>query len=292
VSLADGEIQWQLNVKSKFEARGELPWGYCGSPLIVDDKLIVTPGAADASVVALNLTTGEVVWKTPGGSASYGSLISGRFGGRHQVVGHDADTLGGWDVATGERLWSVKPEVGSDFNVPTPINLGGKLFVTTEGNGSRLFDFHTNGTINPIPVARNTRLHSNMSSAVVVKNSLYCVDRFLYCLDLQNGLQEKWRLRDPALGDYAAIIASPEYLLTIGSGELLLLKANGEPEIVSRLRIFPDTTPIYSHPAIVGKLLYIRGENTLKCINLDLRTPARSLRATPIDQVSESCVNE
>ena len=107
-----------------------------------------------------------------------------------------------------------------------------------------------------------------MSTPVVIGRYLYCVNHFLFCLDLESGLEEKWRLRDHAIGEYAAIIASPDRLLVIGKGELLLMAADGEKRIVSRQRVFDQGVSLYSHPALVGDRLYIRGESTIRCIRL------------------------
>lgn len=126
VDFVSGEIHWQCNLRDRFGATSELTWGYCGSPLLVDNLLIVAPGAKDASIVALDESSGDVVWKTPGSGPSYGSLIVGTFGGKKQIVGHDAISLGGWDVSSGKRLWSVVPDVPGDFNVPTPLSFDGK----------------------------------------------------------------------------------------------------------------------------------------------------------------------
>lgn len=46
----------------------KLAWGLCGTPLLVDDKLIFAPGSPEASIVALDAKTGKVLWKTPGGA--------------------------------------------------------------------------------------------------------------------------------------------------------------------------------------------------------------------------------
>ena len=108
-----------------------------------------------------------------------------------------------------------------------------------------------------------------MSTPVVVGNYLFCVDRFLYCLDINNGLREIWRMRDPALGDYASIIASDDRILVIGNGELILMPADGSREIISRLRVMDENTELYSHPAYVSGRLYLRGENKLKAIRLE-----------------------
>ena len=126
-------------------------------------------------LVALAPRTGEVLWKTPGGPPCYGSLIAGEFGGRMQVVGHDATSLGGWDVAKGKRLWTVTPVRKGDFNVPTPIAFEGQVIVSTENNGTRLFRFAQDGQIDPKPVAVNADLSPDTQSSVVVGTKLFGV---------------------------------------------------------------------------------------------------------------------
>jgi ABC-type phosphate/phosphonate transport system substrate-binding protein len=94
VTLADGAVVWKKNVLAEFGANRP-NWGMCGSPLVVDGKLIVNPGAEAASVAALDPATGKVLWQSPGLPPAYSSFIVGRFGGAPQIVGYDAVSLGG-----------------------------------------------------------------------------------------------------------------------------------------------------------------------------------------------------
>ena len=50
-------------------------------------------------------------------------------GGVGQVVGYDLKSLGGWDIASGRRLWSVEIDASNGYTVPTPLDLGGRLLV-------------------------------------------------------------------------------------------------------------------------------------------------------------------
>jgi hypothetical protein len=56
VRLADGHEIWKRHLRDDFSANDELVWGACSSPLVVDGRLIVNPGAPDASLVALDLS--------------------------------------------------------------------------------------------------------------------------------------------------------------------------------------------------------------------------------------------
>jgi outer membrane protein assembly factor BamB len=269
VDLATGTTVWQKNLHTEFSPGDERPWGYCGSPLLIDNRLIVNPGAAEASLVAFDPETGEVLWKAPGRNVGYGSFTAATLGGRCQIVGHDATTLGGWDVQNGARLWTLTPPIEGDFNVPTPLAVNGRLLVATENNGVRLYAFDGDGRIKNQPVAQHQKLKPDMSTPVVAGQRLFCVDDFLYCLDLSQRLREVSRLRDAALGDYAALFSDGKRVLIVGSGELLLVHAAQPTRIVSRWRAFRQDVEIYSHAAIDGGRLYVRGENELKCITLE-----------------------
>lgn len=271
--LSTGLVYWQKNIRDEFGATSELVWGACSSPLMAGGKLIVNPGAPQASLVALDPLTGFAQWQTPGETAGYGSLMVATLGGHKQIVGHDRITLGGWDIATGQRLWTVTPPRDGDFNVPTPIEVGGKLLITTEGNGTRLYSF-ADGVANSQPTAVQMKLAPDMSTPVVVNGRAYCVCQKLFCLDAENDLAELWTLEDDAFGDYAPIITDEERLLILGhGGEILLIDITGDkPHIASRKFLFDDIetreAELYSHPAIVGNRLYVRGETSMGCFDL------------------------
>ncbi|WP_198000663.1 outer membrane protein assembly factor BamB family protein [Gimesia fumaroli] len=272
VELATGNVVWKKNLYREYGLFEKPTWGSCSSPMIVENRLIVNPGAKEASLVALDPQTGKALWQTPGNAAAYGSLIVGKFGGRHQIVGHDAVSLGGWDVKTGARLWTVVPEFTGDFNVPTPLALDGKLLVTTENNGTRLYDFDQNGIIKPKPLAVNEDLNPDMSTPIRIGDQIFCVWNEMYCLNWKNGLKTAWYGDDNAFGDYAALITDSKRILVIGKGGTLVLidgKAK-QFKVNSRLNLFsnPGTENIFSHCALVGSRLYIRGESELICVDL------------------------
>jgi hypothetical protein len=92
----------------------------------------------------------------------------------------------------------------------------------------------------------------------------------LHCLDIQNGLKRVWHHDDDSLGDYATLIADDERILVITlGGELILLDASAdECAVISRLRVFADDVEVYSHPALVGTRLYVRGGANVACVDL------------------------
>jgi len=269
VKLDSGQVVWRKNIVKDFGAE-LVKWGTCATPLIVDDKLIVNPGAKDASLVALDRRSSNVLWRTPGGPAAYSSFIVGTFGNVRQVVGYDADSLGGWDADTGKRLWKLVPPEEGDFNVPTPINVDGKLLVTTENNGTRLYEFDQRGRIRPRPIAQNLDLRPDSSTPVALGGMLFGCTVDLYCLDLNRGLRELWHQGDDIFEDYTTFIAGNDRVLIFSAaGELLLVRADRHRyTLESRLRLFEDSDT-WSHPALVGDRLYVRTRAEVCCVLLD-----------------------
>jgi len=271
VDLASGKIIWKKNVRLDFKAHDERPWGVASSPLLVDDKLIVNPGGKDASLVALDPATGDVVWQAPGGPAAFSSFIVGRFGGMRQIVGYDKTSLGGFHPETGRRLWQVIPPHKNDFNVPTPIEFEGQLIVTTENNGTRLYRFRDDGTIVPEPVAQYSDLAPDSHTPVVVGGRLFGVWGALFCLDLRAGLKPLWTSEGKEYADYASIIgAADRILITTQHGELLLVDAAADDyRVLSRLKLFDDDSGVLAHPALVGHRLYVRSSTAIHCLVLE-----------------------
>lgn len=271
VELRTGALVWRKEMKIDFQATAELPWGLCGSPLVVDDKLILAPGGKDASLVALEPATGKVLWQQPGGPPSYGSLTAGTLGGKRQIVGHDATSLGGWDIATGKRLWTIAPPRKGDFNVPTPLVHRGQLVVATENNGLRIFRFSPEGLpLSERPAAEFEELAPDTHTPVVVGERLLGVSGSLFCLDLKDNLKVLWKGEDAAFRKHTSIIASPTRLLiSTHEGELLLVDALADKfTLLARQKVFDDEAGLLSHPAIVGERLYLRGSGELVCLSL------------------------
>jgi hypothetical protein len=272
--LEDGKVLWKRNIVVEFEAK-HLTWGMCVSPVIVDGRLIVSPGAKEASLAALDPDTGKTIWKTPGRPAAYATFIADTFGGRRQLVGYDATTLGGWDIASGKRLWQLVPEEEGDFNVPTPIAVDGKLLVATENNGTRLYEFSADGTIVPQPLGQNWDLRPDTTTPVLVADSVFCCfGGEIFCLGLGNDGKEplgaRWIAEDDGYLDHVSMFGSSERVMVAnGKGELLLVSTRPDRyELLGRLNVFGSDCELVSHPAVVGTRMFLRDGRRLVCLEL------------------------
>lgn len=269
VDVTNGKLIWQRNLPREFKA--QLPtWGMCSPPLIIDDLLIVNPGATNASLAALDAATGRTRWTTPGPPAAYSAFISAAIAGRPQIVGYDKISLGGWDPKTGKRIWQIVPPVEGDFNVPTPIAFSNGIIVSTENNGTRFYSC-ASSKIACQPTAAFADLKPETATPVVANNRLFgSTHQTLFCLDIANGLKPIWQHDENSLGDHSAFIADNDRVLIISLiGELILLDAKATNyTVLSRLRLFEDDVELYSHPALVGSRLYARAGSTLACFDL------------------------
>jgi len=274
IQLKTGRIVWKKHLARDFAA--ERPtWGYCSAPLIVDNNLIVNPGAKDASLVALDRRTGELRWATAGRAPGYACFVLARFGGVRQIVGYDATSLGGWNPETGERLWELLPEYEGDFNVPTPIVVDGRILVTTENNGTRLYGFDAAGRIQPKALAVNEHLAPDTATPVVFDGMVLANYGGLMCLDVEDGLKSLWETSNEDLGQYCTLTAGNGHaLVTTQTGKLYLLKADRRKfDCVATLNLFDDVPledrDVWSHPALVGNRLYVRNMLAVYCFLLD-----------------------
>ena len=288
VSLATGRMLWKRNLVVDFGVPKESlsAWGYCSSPLVADGRLIVNPGATDAAVVALDPATGAEVWRCPGRPAGHASFVAADVSGVRQIIGYDNATLGGWDLATGRRLWSLAPEVSGDFNVPTPVLVRDtvpRLLVATEMNGTRLHAFRADGTIEPKPLGQRPEPAPDMATPVMYGHRIFCAQEKLFELDCSpRGLTEAAAPRSGPFAAYAAVVAGPQSVLAIGNdGRLVMFDAmfgagrnRRDPSMLAVFDVDSESgtsegkNPVYSHPAFVGTRMFIRGDNELVCVEL------------------------
>lgn len=270
VRLTDGEVVWKANLASQFRMP-ILTWGLAGSPLLADGRLIVQPGGPEASIVALDPLSGNVLWATPGLAAGHASIVGTTQNGESQLIGYDKVSLGGWSTRTGERLWTIVPRETGDFNVPSPIIHGAGFIVASENNGVRKYGSRTDGQLGFEQEEQYAALSPDSHSPVISGDRLLGIHNGLHCLSLSDGLKSVWRLKDRAFRNYGSLIATKERILALTfKGELILIDPHqAEPVILSRLLLLEDGSDCWSHPAIAGHVLYVRLGREICRMNLD-----------------------
>ncbi len=271
LDLDTGTTLWKRHLVD--DLGGKLPqWGYSVSPIILDNQLIVQAGGLEASWVALEPKTGNVLWRSKGRPAAYASPIAIEFQGQKQFIGYDSISLGGWSPRDGKRLWEMKPEVAKDFNVPAPVIVQGKIFVVTENNGARVYSIRPEQqpAQGQYPMflqleATSELLSGDSQSPVRVGNWVVGVDRDLIVLDPLDQLREVARFSDVALQKYCSLIVDEDRVwVCTGNGTQILFRidSNGISEL-GRFQPLQEAGEIFSHPAFCNGVLYLRGPTWL-----------------------------
>lgn len=133
LNVKDGAIVWQRSLTADFG--GEIPaWSYRESPLVDGDKIICTPGSADATLVALHKMTGETIWKSPSPPSA-----SGPAGGRPPGPNRLERT-----EAPAERAGNASTAIAGtkDPGLYTSEHWGMRSFSTKLANGKYLAKLH------------------------------------------------------------------------------------------------------------------------------------------------------
>ena len=106
LQATDGKVVWQRNYVTDFGGSSPM-WSFRESPLVDGDKVICTPGAQDAMLVALDKLTGKTIWKSalPAGPSSESSTPAAPSGGGG---GGGRGGFGGFSIAStvGPQMFS------------------------------------------------------------------------------------------------------------------------------------------------------------------------------------------
>jgi outer membrane protein assembly factor BamB len=267
-----GRVVWSTSILRDNGAEN-LAHGVSGSPLVVDDLVIVSPtGNNGISLAAYHAQTGKPVWRAGRDQASYSSPMPATLAGARQILLHTSAGVTAHEPGTGQILWSFPwtNSVGINCSQPIP-NAGGpdQVFLSTGyGTGSVLLRVvHAAGEWQPQVLWKSPSLSCKFSTAVVHKDRLYGLDEGrLVCLDLKTGRRQWKRGRY----QHGQILLAGELLLVLAeSGEVFLVdsQADGPGELGHFLALEGKT---WNHPALAGRYLLVRNDREAACFQLPL----------------------
>jgi outer membrane protein assembly factor BamB len=127
-----GEFKWGLDLVRDFNTT--VPEWYAGQcPLIDGDRVILAPGG-DALMIAVDIATGNVIWKTPNPNnwkMTHSSIIPTIFKGKLMYVYCASGGVVGVSAIDGKILWETNEWKISIATVPSPVIIGdGRIFFT------------------------------------------------------------------------------------------------------------------------------------------------------------------
>ncbi len=270
VETATGKVRWHKNLHMDFGGKPGV-WAYSESPLVDGDKVIVTPGGKEATLVALDKRTGAILWKSPvpgGDEASYSSVVTLESGGVRQYVQFLSKGLVGVDAGTGKFLWRFDKTLDKQYSVhmATPIVSGDTVY-SAAGSGGGLARLQTaGGSVTAEPVYVERKAPSALGGAVKVGDHLYgTTNTVLLCTEYATG---KVRWEERSVGAASICYADGRLYVRGVSGEIALVEATPEAYRESG-RFTPPDQPArgeakaWSYPAVANGRLYVRDLGSL-----------------------------
>jgi outer membrane protein assembly factor BamB len=269
LSVADGEVAWQVDFKERHGTQGP-SFGQPCSPLLDGDALYIQ---AAMSVCKLDKKTGKTIWRVliderqmMGGAFS--SPVIAELAGKRQLLVQTRGELCGLDLASGDVLWrkGIKAFRGMNILPPTVINET-DVFTSSYGGGSFMLRVTKadDGTFGVETLWQN-EVEGYMSSPLLIGGHLYIHgrDKKFRCIAVDTG-EAVWT-SDKEYGEYWSSVRSGDRILALGhDGTLRLIEASPEKlKIVSEHKVSDQET--WGHLAIVGDVLYIRELEGIKAV--------------------------
>ncbi len=283
LKVADGKEIWRKNLEKDFGGKFMAQWGYCESPLVDGDTLIVSPGAKDAAVVALNKETGSVLWKgvAPDGyKAGYASSIAIEAAGHKQYVAFLEGGLAGFDAATGKLLWRFKGGANKVANAAMPVFSDDCVFAASAyGAGGALAKLSPDGSggVKAEEVYATKKMENHHGGMILYKGDLYGSNGGngggnLVCLDFKTGAV-KWDERNDKKHQVkkgSTTLADGRLYYRQEDGTMTLIEPSPKEYIEHGRFMQPDRSRsnAWSYPVIANGKLYLRDQDLLFCYEI------------------------
>lgn len=273
----DGGEIWSVNILGDADVKN-IHWGMSGSPLIVDDKVIVSPGGPDGnSLVAYDKESGKRLWHAGSEPASYSSPQLTTLHDQRHVLILNGTVLAGHDPKTGERYWDFPWRAGPELiscSQPIPVFEFGYdagqnqvLVSSGYGAGAALVQIsEQEGNFAAEEVWQNTWLKSKFSHMVVHDGCIFGLDdRILTCLDLKDG-SRRWKGGRYGFGQIL-LVGDDLLLIQTEPGPVVLCEANPD-KFVELSRLDALTSKTWNVPTLAGKYLLVRNDREAICYEL------------------------
>lgn len=244
------------------------------SPVIVDDKVIIVCDGTDIQfIAAVDLATGNQIWKTdrPPIKAADGEYRKAyctplliNVDGKQQAVIPGAQWVAGYDPETGKELW--RADHGSGFSVTPMAVYESGLVVFSTGFMDASFvavDPRGTGDISSKGIAWRSapKKAPRMPSLIATSGQIFAIadNGILRCLDAKTGeiINEK---RIGGNFSSSPLLAGGNLYLSSREGVMTVVKCSSDLETIATN---PFETSLMASPILVGDDLLVRTEKKL-----------------------------
>ena len=287
LDTATGTEHWRKNLPNDFGGKMMSRWKFSESPLVDGQRLICTPGGAEATLVALDKKTGSVIWKCAvpalgekgNDGAGYASAIAAEIDGVRQYIQLIGRGLVGVEAETGKFLWGYNGIANRTANIPMPVVREQYVFTTTNYNtGSALLrisrvddTFH----VKEMYTLTGRQFENHHGGVVFVGNHVYGGHGNSRgepaCVDVATG-KIMWRGKAPERGSASIIYADGHLWFRYDRGLVALIEATPEAfRLKGTFQPLTGTGPAWAHPVILDGKLYLRHGDLLACYDVSGR---------------------
>ncbi|MGI9242614.1 MAG: PQQ-binding-like beta-propeller repeat protein [Verrucomicrobiales bacterium] len=285
---------WSVDVVKEFEAE-PLFFGYAVQPQVYGNLVIISANAKDASIVALAIDSGKVVWKRGGLYGSLSSPIIRKFQGIDQILYISQEkpekpskggrpSIAGLDPKSGKVLWRHQ-RFPANLPIPPPVVVDDQTLFVTGGYkaGSRLLRF--GGGTKPKsevtsewgshicpPLVHDGHIYFLTHENVTLKDKSLWPELGLYCMTTDGKIL--WNSgEEPMFGRGSMILADGKLIIRDSyHGKLYLVNPHpgGYQELAAANPFDHDRRNLerWGPLAISKGLLLIRDEREIKCLDL------------------------
>ncbi len=283
---ASGRELWSLSLVERFGGRVNT-WAYSECLLVDGTNLIVTPGGTQALAAALDIKTGQTVWKTEpllmGGTdeqvgtpdrPSYASPILVQFGPTRMIVDCSQRHVFAVDAVNGRLLWNRPLRTRYSVIAATPLLVNNAIFATApDTDDARLYALLPGDNGVSVQELWSTTLDTCHGCTLylpthdAIFGSWYRLHKGLACLDPANG---KVRYRSDAMAKGSAIFADNRLYYLSEEGDMALLELTASAfEFKGRFRLVPERqSDVWAHPVLLDGKLYLRCHENLFCYDV------------------------
>ena len=279
-----GEVVWQISFIDDFAGRMMSGRGYGESPLIDGERLICTPGGADAALVALDKLTGKVIWKAKlpeigsagKDGAGFSSVVVTEAAGLRQYVQLVGRGVIGIDARDGRFLWSYNAIANETANIPTPVVHNEFVFAANGYTaGSVLLKLVPDSSQDGVQGVKAEVVYSLSGSQFqnhhggVVRLGEYLFgghgnnNGLPTCLEFKTG-RVVWKRRGLGVGSAAVVYADGQLYFRYQNGVVALIEASNRGYNLKGTFEIPGAGgDSWAHPVVANGRLYLREQDTL-----------------------------
>jgi outer membrane protein assembly factor BamB len=272
-----GQALWTVDILKAHQG-SNIAHGVSGSPLVVDDLVIVVPTeTSGGALVAYDAQTGQFRWHGGYAQASYGSPALAELGGVRQVLLVTQKGIEGNELRTGAKLWHYDWSGDLHVNCSQPVivdaNAGRVFYGTGYGQGCVLLQV-TSSAPGKFAVAEvwqsPGKMKTKFTTAVLFEEHLYGLDDgILACVELKTGKQ-LWKGGRYAHGQ--VLLSSGLLIVQAEGGDVVLVKPSPQ-KLIELAKIPALTAKTWNNPALAGNLLLVRNDREAICYELPTRAP-------------------